>query len=182
MGVAAPRLAALLIAAVLSGAGAHAGAVPPDWVRYAPQEGGFEVLMPREPERRVTSRFSPFGRIVTHIDIARLADRLFVVNSTRLPRMAVWMGIESYVFENTRERLLRENRGEERSYEDWSRNGLPGKLLLFDSPPWGDRPAWSWRAEIFVVGDQLVVLLANVPADTPHAEIAPFFESVSFGP
>ncbi len=173
-----------LLAAALAAAGAAAGSAgpalaAPEWRFYTPGDRSFEVLMPGSPARQDRSSWSPFGRVRTQVHISRLEDRLFAVNSTPLPRMAIWMGVDSYVFETTRKRLLRENDAEERSYEDWSRGGWDGKVLLFDSPQVRDRPAWHWRAEIYVASGRLLVFVANVPAGTSTADLDRFFESVT---
>ncbi len=144
------------------------------WPRVAPRDFTFAALMPVPPTVEGTHTSSFIGETHSTTYFSNTGDNRFSVSVTALPRTASWLAPQRVLFARVKARILEEVHGTEESFDDTERDGVAGRLLRFDSRPPDEAPRRG-RAEMFYVGDKLLVAMGSHSRDATADVMERFF-------
>jgi len=146
------------------------------WQRVAPRDFVFTALMPAVPTLETIEHSSFLGTTRTKEYSTDSGSTRFSVSVTEIPRTAAWLAPLSLLFTKARASLLEAAHGIEGSFRETQRSGIEGRELLFTANPPDERPRHA-KAELFVIQNQLVVVVASHPVDSSGSAMERFFAS-----
>jgi hypothetical protein len=147
------------------------------WPRVAPRDFVFTALMPAKPTLETIEHSSFLGTTRTREYSADSESTRFSVSVTQIPRAAAWLAPLRVLFTHVRKTLLESAHAVEASFRETERRGIEGRELRFTATPPDERPR-NGKAEIFVIQNQLVVIVASHPTGASDSAMERFFTSL----
>ena len=147
------------------------------WVQVKAPLYGFSVSMPELPEEDMSKKNFSVGTVVNHVYICREDQAFFKVDVSQLPPIATSFLGRGEVFERTRSGILSRYFGKQTSWKDSSLGKIKAKMLTYETPATDKHPAAQGKAYVFLQGDDLYVVQAELPKSQLPGESEKFFSS-----
>ncbi len=146
------------------------------WIDFAPPNEGFEVEMPKPPERTVKQTSTFVGTVEDVSYRAEHGTEVFMATRVDVPAVATFFMSDEALLDSIRDSFLEKGDGAEKSYVDIERDGHEGKKLEFVMHK--STIQQDARAEFFLVDGRMLSFTGIVPKGSSMDAVDRFLGSI----